>query len=42
MKIILTSGSPRRKDLMKMIGRDFEVIVSKADETFGPGLSIEG
>lgn len=41
MRIILGSGSPRRKDLMKMIGKDFEVIVSRADETFEPGISIE-
>lgn len=33
MRIILASGSPRRKELLQMITTDFEVIVSEADET---------
>jgi len=32
MKIILASGSPRRKELLKMIVPEFEVMVSKVDE----------
>ena len=31
-KIILASSSPRRKQLMEMIGLEFEIIVSNADE----------
>ncbi len=38
-KIILASASPRRKELMAMLGYDFEVIVSDADETMRPGLT---
>jgi len=33
MKIVLASGSPRRKLLMELAGIPFEVIVSNADET---------
>lgn len=33
MKIILASGSPRRKEIMKNAGYDFEVKTSSADET---------
>ncbi len=31
-RIILASGSPRRSELLKQVGLDFEVNVSKADE----------
>ena len=41
MQIILASQSPRRKELMDLIGLDYKVIVSNADETFEKGLSIE-
>ena len=41
MKIILASGSSRRKELLEMMGLDFEVKVSNCDETFEKGLSIE-
>ena len=41
MKIILASGSERRKELLEMMGLKFDVIVSKCDETFEEGLSIE-
>lgn len=41
MKVILASGSPRRKELMDMLGIDYEVIVSNADETLEDGLSLE-
>ncbi len=41
MRIILASGSPRRKELLKYITNDFEVIVSNADESFEEGLTIQ-
>ena len=41
MRIILASGSSRRRELMEMLGLDFEVMVSNCDETFDEGLSIE-
>ena len=41
MKIILASASPRRKELLGYITKDFEVIVSKADESFEEGLTIQ-
>ncbi len=31
-KIILASGSPRRSELLKQVGIDFEVSVSKSNE----------
>jgi len=41
MRIILASASPRRKELLEMIGVKFEIITSNADETFLPKLTIE-
>ena len=41
MKIILASASPRRKELLGYITKDFEVIVSNADESFAEGLTIQ-
>lgn len=41
MKIILASQSPRRRELMDLIGLNYEVIVSNADETFKKGLTIQ-
>lgn len=41
MKIILASQSPRRKELMDLMGLNYGVIVSYADETFEDGLTIE-
>lgn len=41
MKVILASKSPRRKELMELLGIDFEIMVSKADETIEEGLSLE-
>ena len=41
MKIILASGSARRKELLEMMGLNFDVIISDCDETFEEGLSIE-
>lgn len=42
MKVILASGSPRRKELMDLLKIKYEVIVSNAEETLEEGLSIEG
>lgn len=41
MKVILASGSPRRKELLSLIVKDYEVIVSGADETLQEGLTPE-
>ena len=41
MRIILASGSPRRKELASRITKNFEVIVSNANESFQEGLTIE-
>jgi len=42
MGIILASGSPRRLELLKMIGiKDFKVIADKTDEILTGGLSPE-
>ena len=41
MKIILASQSQIRKELLKQMGLDFEVIASNADETLEDGLVIE-
>jgi septum formation protein len=39
-KIILASGSPRRKQLLELADISFEVIVAATDETYPPGLSF--
>ncbi len=36
-KFILASNSPRRRELLTMLGINFEVIVSECDETVEPG-----
>ena len=44
MKIILASASPRRKELLRQIGLQFEIQVSDADETVAeksPALLVE-
>lgn len=41
MKIILASKSPRRKELMDLLGVDYDIIVSNADESFEEGLSLK-
>ena len=41
MKVILASKSPRRKELMDLLGVDYEIMVSEADETLEEGLSLE-
>ena len=41
MKITLASGSPRRRELLEMLGADFEVIPARGEELAKPGLSPE-
>lgn len=41
MKVILASGSPRRKELLKMVVPEFEIIVSGAEESLIDNLSPE-
>ena len=41
MKIILASQSERRKELLTLMGLEYEVMVSSADETLEPNLKIE-
>lgn len=40
-KIILASGSPRRKQLLEWAEVPFEIVVKETDETFPPGLKVE-
>ena len=42
VKIILASGSPRRQELLGLIGvKDFEVVVPQVEETYPAGLNPE-
>ena len=41
MKVILASKSPRRKELMDLLGINYEIMVSEADEMVEEGLSLE-
>lgn len=41
MKYILASKSPRRKELLDLMGIKYEIVLSNADETFEEGLTIE-
>ena len=41
MRIILASQSPRRKELMEAITKNFEVIVSNTDEKLEEGCHCE-
>ncbi|MDD4237619.1 MAG: Maf family protein [Desulfotomaculaceae bacterium] len=38
-KIVLASSSPRRADLLKQAGLEFNIMVSEVDETLAPGLA---
>ena len=38
-RIILASGSPRRKELMALTGLDFEIMISQADESLPVNIS---
>ena len=40
-KLILASKSPRRREILELLGLDFEVRVSGADERFDESLSLE-
>ena len=40
-KIILASGSPRRKQLLEWAEVPFEIVVKETDETFPAGLTVE-
>ena len=39
MKLVLASKSPRRKELLSMFSKDFEVRVSDADESYDSSLA---
>lgn len=39
-KIILASGSPRRRELMERMGLSFDVMPVDLDETLDPGISL--
>lgn len=39
MKVVLASGSPRRRELLDQIGAEYEVMPSKADETVTEDIS---
>ena len=38
MRVILASGSPRRRELLEQLGMEYEVRVSEADENITPGM----
>ena len=38
---ILASQSPRRRELLSMLGLDFQIVTADIDETMNPSLSIE-
>lgn len=40
-RFILASQSPRRQDLLKTVGLDFEVLVSSSDESYPESMSIQ-
>lgn len=40
-KLILGSGSPRRKEILELAGIEFDVLVSNADETYTDDVSVE-
>lgn len=41
MKLILASASPRRREILKNAGYEFEVITADADETLPPDIAPE-
>lgn len=41
MRIILASGSPRRKELLNLITTKFDIIVSGVDEKIEEGLTVQ-
>src|SRR5687768_14478133 len=40
-RIILASGSPRRRELLTSLGLTFDVIVSEVEEVHTPGETVE-
>src|SRR5437773_11557814 len=42
MRLVLASGSPRRRELLATIVREFEVVPSEIDETLEAGPTSEG
>ena len=40
MKLILGSKSPRRREILEMVTKDFEIRVSEADEDYDEGTSL--
>lgn len=41
MRVILASGSPRRKELLQLVVPKFEIIVSEIEEELVEGLTVE-
>lgn len=41
MALILASASPRRKELLRLINEDFEIVTSQVDETLPGGIPPE-
>lgn len=41
MKIILASGSPRRKELLKLVVSEFDIMISGVDEKIEKDLTVE-
>ena len=41
MKILLASNSPRRKELLKELGFDFEIVSVDCDEVYPTDLAVE-
>lgn len=41
MKIVLASGSPRRRELLRLIDKEFEIRVSDVDETLPGNITAE-
>lgn len=40
MNVILASGSPRRKELLKLIFNDFQVVPTNSDENFSDKIDV--
>lgn len=40
-KIILASGSPRRRELMTRLGMNFQYVTSKAKEDMNPNIPVQ-
>lgn len=40
-KLVLASGSPRRKELLRQAGFDFDIVVTDADETLDNSIDVK-